>query len=98
MYDIFKPYWKSIRSKDMFGYLITLNFNRRGQYHKTQIGGLFSVCIKFFIYVYVLLNFNTMFSLKANKNTTINSIETFEEIGKINLNETQHFIFYNLRS
>ena len=31
----FKRYWKMIRNKDMFGHLITLNFNRRGQHHKT---------------------------------------------------------------
>ena len=88
MYNSLKPYWKSIRSKDMFGYLITLNFNRRGQYHKTQIGGLFSVCIKVFIYVYVILNFHSMFTLKENKNITIKSMEPFEKIGRINLNET----------
>jgi hypothetical protein len=68
-------YWKLLREKDMFGYLITLNFNRRGQYHKTQIGGIVSMCIKIFINVYIILNFTTLFSYGDNKNGTLVGFE-----------------------
>jgi hypothetical protein len=72
-------YWKLLREKDMFGYLITLNFNRRGQYHKTQIGGIVSMCIKIFINVYIVLNFTTLFSYGDNKNGTLVGFEDFND-------------------
>ena len=96
--QIVKRYWKQVRSKDMFGHLITLNFNKRGQHHKTQIGGLFSIIIKLFINIYVLLNFNTMFMRNANVNSSISSMESFEKFGKVNVNETDHFVIYNKRN
>jgi len=37
-----------------------MNFNKRGAYHKTQIGAMFSIVIKFFIQMYVLLTFKTL--------------------------------------
>lgn len=54
--------------------------------------------IKFFIYVYVILNFNTMFSRTANTNSSIDSMESFEKFGKVNINETDHFVMYNFRN
>lgn len=81
-------FWKTIRNYDMFGHLITMNFNKRGAQHKTQIGGVFSIVIKFAIYVYVILNFKTLLSLGANKNGTITSSQNIKSFGKVNYNET----------
>ena len=48
---------KSLRSYDMFGHLITMNFNKRGNFHKTLVGAFFSIIIKVGIYIYVALTF-----------------------------------------
>lgn len=38
-----------------------------------------------------------MFTLNANTNSSIGSMESLEKFGKVNINETDHFVFYNLR-
>ena len=43
-----------IKDFDMFGYSIKLNFNRQGNVHKTFIGGLFSMVIKFAMIYYAI--------------------------------------------
>ena len=70
-----------LRSKDLFGHLITLNFNLRGQYHRTTIGGMVSICIKAFIYVYVILNFVTLFTYRENKDSLLKSYVPLEALG-----------------
>ena len=39
-----------------------------------------------------------MFSRGANKNSVIASMESYNSLGVVNYNETDHFNFYNLRS
>jgi len=79
-------FWKSLRKHDMYGHLITMNFNQRGNRHKTLIGALFSLLVKFFIYVYIGLTFKTLLFVEADKNTTITSAEPIESYGKVNYN------------
>ena len=64
---------KSLKSYDMFGHLITLNFNLKGNRHKTLLGACFSIFIKFFIWVYIFLTFKTMFEKEANSNSAFAS-------------------------
>ena len=37
---------KLIKSSDLFGYVINLQYKRGGKDHKTLIGGIFSILIK----------------------------------------------------
>ena len=92
----FKKHWKSIRQHDMFGHLITLNFNKRSNHHKTQIGGVFSVLIQGFLKIYILLNFVTMFWYHANSNGYLDGTNPLEELGKIYVNDTDNIVFYVL--
>ena len=82
----------------MFGYLITLNFNRRGQHHKTQIGGIVSVGIKIFINVYIILNFTTLFTYGDNKNGTLVGFEEVMDQGKVWVNDTNLLVYFVLRN
>ena len=59
---------------------------------------MFSIFIKIFINIYIVLNFNTMFSRSDNKDSTTTSMESFEKLGAIKINETDHFVFFNLRN
>ena len=38
-----------VRSFDMFGHVVNLNFDQRGVAHKTFIGGFFSIFIRIFL-------------------------------------------------
>jgi hypothetical protein len=46
-----------LTSKDMFGHTVTLNFNKKGDSHKTLAGGIFSIFVRCIMiaYVYILL-------------------------------------------
>ena len=88
---------KSLKSYDMFGHLITLNFNLKGNRHKTLMGACFSLFIKFFIWVYIFLTFKTMFEKGANSNTAFESSKPIEEFGQVYYNGTGHVTFYVLR-
>ena len=59
--NYFSKKLKGLKGYDMFGHLITLNFNLKGNRHKTMVGAVFSLGIKFSIYVYIILTFRTMF-------------------------------------
>ena len=47
----FKSFW---RERDIFGHPVSLNFNRKGNFHKTPIGGFFSVLINSIYLTYVI--------------------------------------------
>jgi len=49
-----------IRDQDLFGHEIRLNFNNKGDSHRTFIGGVVSLVIKVCMLAYVLYNFKKM--------------------------------------
>ena len=51
-----------IKSIDMFGQPIELNFNNSGSKHKTVVGGFCSIYIRMFLLFYVVYIFHQMFS------------------------------------
>ena len=58
---------KFIKGFDQFGHVITLNFNRNGNSHKTSIGGFFSIFIQIFVTFYVASCFWVMFMKLGDK-------------------------------
>lgn len=58
----------------MFGFPIQLTFNQNSNYHKTPIGGLFSLLIKLAMLAYVVIIFNRMFTYGDNKERTVINI------------------------
>ena len=47
---------KKIRSYDMFGHYIHLNFNRNGTNHKTTAGGMCSILLKICVGVILVVS------------------------------------------
>ena len=82
----------------MFGHLITLNFNKRSNHHKTMIGGFFSIFIKIFLKIYIVLNFVNMFWYKANVNGYYDGTSPMEELGRVHFNDTDTVLFYVLNN
>ena len=52
----------AIKSIDMFGHPIELNFNKSGSAHQTVVGGFFSIYIRLFLLFYVVSIFHRMFT------------------------------------
>ena len=42
-----------IKSEDMFGHQIRMNFNKDGESHKTLLGGIGSLMVQCFMFVYI---------------------------------------------
>ena len=53
---------ETLKSIDLFGHPIELNFNKKGSRHKTVVGGFVSVFVKMALLAYVLIIFLRMFS------------------------------------
>ena len=49
-----------IKSNDMFGHPIELNFNKEGSSKNTFFGGIISICLKILMMVYVGINIKRM--------------------------------------
>ena len=60
----------AIREHDMFGHVINLNFDRRGDSHKTLCGGVFSIFFKCFLTFYVYLMFTKLIFKTNDTNYT----------------------------
>ena len=52
----FKTARRAIREHDMFGHVVNLNFDQRGDSHKTTCGGCGSLLLKGFLTLYIFLN------------------------------------------
>ena len=58
----FKKVKTFLRQRDIFGHPVSLNFNRKGNFHTTEIGGIFSIIVNsiYFGYMtYLLTNLVT---------------------------------------
>ena len=56
-----------IKSQDLFGHLITFNFGKEGDTHKTALGGVVSVLLKILFAIFVGLNVKTLINYEDNK-------------------------------
>lgn len=52
---------KLIASFDSYGHAITLNFNRKGDTHKTCLGGFLTIGVWIFLLIYFIVGAYTLF-------------------------------------
>jgi len=55
-----KSLYNFIKYFDQFGYRINLNFKREGEIVKTNIGGIISILIASFLFIFTILKINSM--------------------------------------
>lgn len=72
-----------LKSNDMFGHTICLNFNKEGDAHKTAIGGFMSVFIRIAMAIYVYINFKKMIFNESDSNGTQSNTLDLEKHGEI---------------
>lgn len=63
---MFQRLGKIVKSRDMFGHVAQLNFNKHHRSHNTIIGGGFSILILISLFALILMKTITLFTLGSN--------------------------------
>ena len=86
-----------VKSQDMFGHEIKLNFNRNGDAHTTVIGGLTSCIVKALIYIYIYMCAMKLFMIEdAQIETKIKNLD-LDELGEVDYQDAKSSLFWVLR-
>ena len=56
-----------VTGQDMFGHPVTLNFNKKGDHHKTIFGGVASICLKVFLLSFLITKTVHLFDRRASQ-------------------------------
>ena len=81
MPSTFRKMGSFIEDMDMFGHTITFNFDRKGNEHKTLIGGFVSVILKLAMFIYVVILFSRLIGGTRDAVSTTQSL----------VNDVEHF-------
>ena len=85
-----------IKKLDLFGFPITLKFNKKGDIHKSLFGGILSIIFYIFIIGYFFYCFNIMVNhLNDNDHEVVTTID-LNSLGFVNYNQTGFMIFAEL--
>ena len=82
-----------IRDQDMFGHVISLNFNKKGETHTTVIGGFFSFLIKIAFTVYCWMCVDKLVNYGDNNLDTTKLKIDIVEFGPVDLSKTNYYSF-----
>jgi len=63
--------FKFVKSRDMFGHRVTLNFNSKGNSHTTLFGGVMSIVVQFTMLMYFLYLLKHLFLFERDNIETI---------------------------
>ena len=74
---------KYIKSHDLFGHEVKLNFNKTGSTYNTVVGGLVSIVIKCLIYVYVIFLFKRMILHEKDHKENVETRVEYDELGEV---------------
>lgn len=88
---------QGIKKYDMFGHVITMNFNEQGNSHQTVLGGAMSILIKSALAIYVYLNLIKLIYNKGDETSSMGGLLNPETIDPIRYNETDLRLFYAIR-
>lgn len=85
-----------LRDSDIFGHPVLLNFNRNGSFHKTSIGGVFSLFIKVLYLAYMGFLVNQMVNKLDDRSFTFIYKKTdtaleWHKTGVINYHQLQYY-------
>ena len=62
---------KHIKSQDLFGHKVELQFNGQGSTHNTLIGGAISIFVKLIMFVYIYMLTEKLIEFGDDKNSII---------------------------
>ena len=86
-----------VKSHDMFGHEIKLNFNRNGDSHTTILGGLVSLLVKTVMTIYIYMNIMKLVSFEdAAVETKIKNLDLVE-LGEVSYHDAKSTVFWVMR-
>lgn len=69
-----------IKSFDLFGHPVQLNFDQNGPVHKTLLGGAFSIIVRLLIAVYVLRLLKKLIMADEPTTTSVDTVATLDDV------------------
>ena len=85
---------KILKQVDIFGFQVSLNFNRQGSVHNTAIGGFFSLMIGGLISYLGYTNLELMFKFNNPSLSIVQQKVDFNKLGTLNYDDLNILIFY----
>ena len=85
---------KFIREKDMFGHVVNLNFDRRGDSHQTMCGGVFSIALRSFLIFYVYLMLVKLIFKGNDTNFSYDGLQEIENQPEVDYKDMNMVIFH----
>ena len=85
---------KILKQIDIFGFQVSLNFNRKGSVHNTAIGGFFSLMIGGLISYLGYTNLLLMFTFSNPSLSIVQQKVDFSKQGTTNFENINILIFY----
>ena len=87
----------AIAEHDMFGHVVNLNFDQRGDSHKTICGGSGSICIKVFLTFYIYLNVTKLIFKENDTNLSTIGLLELDKEGTIPYDKMDMKFFHPVR-
>ena len=91
--------YQKIKQIDKFGHQTVLNFNKKGNYHNTFLGGLISILVNIFVFIYIWGLIRKVVFFEDDSISTVTKFGDPMDLGEILLNDTNYiptFLFTNL--
>ena len=88
---------EKIEEQDMFGHVVNLNFDRKGNSHNTWIGGIFSILIKLFMVVFISLKFKRLIYRDGPNVAVAGLLVKVDLMGEVAWNETNLVSFFVMK-
>lgn len=88
---------EKMEDHDMFGYSVSLNFDKKGDSHNTWIGGFFSLFIKLFMVIFISFKVKKL-AFREGSSTSSSTFPTkVDTMGEVNWNSTHITYFYVIK-
>ena len=92
-----KTFSAFIKRGDLFGYKYRINFNGKGNPHRTLLGGSATIIIYALMLWLIKINFERVLFNLDDKNTTEHGLIDQNDTTPVNYNETNMFNFFVIR-
>ena len=88
---------KILADQDMFGHPINLNFDNKGDTHRTFIGGIVSILVKSLMTIYILMKFGKLIFKDGANNAVTDLMVQMDMIGEVEFLDTNMQVFFTLK-
>lgn len=86
-----------VRSQDMFGHTIHMNYNRQGPTHNNVIGGVVSIVIKIALLVFAVVRITKLVTFGDDEYSSTNGLMDVDTIPNITFSEMNLVMFHAIR-